>query len=111
MLLASGYIAGGTLCGLIIAFFAFLPEWFNGVDMLNLGLHIFGTKNAKGEGVEARRCGLGEGTLGRDVRAARDVPDLHRNSQDTTGGGRRVTGPEPGPVVGVFYERGVAGVG
>jgi uncharacterized oligopeptide transporter (OPT) family protein len=29
VLLASGYIAGGTLCGLIIAFFAFLPEWFN----------------------------------------------------------------------------------
>jgi uncharacterized oligopeptide transporter (OPT) family protein len=29
VLLASGYIAGGTLCGLIIAFFAFLPDWFN----------------------------------------------------------------------------------
>jgi uncharacterized oligopeptide transporter (OPT) family protein len=29
VLLASGYIAGGTLCGLIIAFFAFLPEAFN----------------------------------------------------------------------------------
>src|SRR5207249_5008873 len=26
VLLASGYIAGGTLCGLIIAFFAFLPD-------------------------------------------------------------------------------------
>ena len=29
VLLSSGYIAGGTLCGLIIAFFVFLPERFN----------------------------------------------------------------------------------
>jgi uncharacterized oligopeptide transporter (OPT) family protein len=29
VLLASGYIAGGTLCGLILAFFAFLPDAFN----------------------------------------------------------------------------------
>lgn len=29
VLLASGYIAGGTLCGLVLAFFAFLPEAFN----------------------------------------------------------------------------------
>jgi putative OPT family oligopeptide transporter len=29
VLLSSGYIAGGTLCGLIIAFFAFLPDAFN----------------------------------------------------------------------------------
>jgi putative OPT family oligopeptide transporter len=35
VLLASGYIAGGTLCGLIIAFFAFLPEWFNKALELN----------------------------------------------------------------------------
>jgi putative OPT family oligopeptide transporter len=34
VLLASGYIAGGTLCGLIIAFFAFLPDAFN--NALNL---------------------------------------------------------------------------
>jgi putative OPT family oligopeptide transporter len=38
VLLASGYIAGGTLCGLIIAFFAFLPDAFN--DALNLGRHL-----------------------------------------------------------------------
>jgi uncharacterized oligopeptide transporter (OPT) family protein len=38
VLLSSGYIAGGTLCGLIIAFFAFLPEKFN--DALNLGQHF-----------------------------------------------------------------------
>jgi putative OPT family oligopeptide transporter len=31
VLLSSGYIAGGTLCGLIIAFFAFLPDAFNKV--------------------------------------------------------------------------------
>jgi putative OPT family oligopeptide transporter len=29
VLLSSGYIAGGTLCGLIIAFFVFLPDGFN----------------------------------------------------------------------------------
>jgi uncharacterized oligopeptide transporter (OPT) family protein len=40
VLLASGYIAGGTLCGLIIAFFAFLPDAFN--EAINLGLHVFG---------------------------------------------------------------------
>jgi uncharacterized oligopeptide transporter (OPT) family protein len=40
VLLASGYIAGGTLCGLIIAFFAFLPDGFN--DAINLGAHFFG---------------------------------------------------------------------
>jgi hypothetical protein len=40
VLLASGYIAGGTLCGLIVAFFAFLPESFN--DAINLGMHWFG---------------------------------------------------------------------
>jgi uncharacterized oligopeptide transporter (OPT) family protein len=40
VLLSSGYIAGGTLCGLIIAFFAFLPEQFN--DALDLGLTFWG---------------------------------------------------------------------
>jgi hypothetical protein len=29
VLLSSGYIAGGTLAGLVIAFFVFLPESFN----------------------------------------------------------------------------------
>jgi uncharacterized oligopeptide transporter (OPT) family protein len=43
VLLASGYIAGGTLCGLVIAFFAFLPEQFN--NAMNLGLHVFGATN------------------------------------------------------------------
>lgn len=41
VLLACGYIAGGTLCGLVVAFFAFLPEAFN--DSLNLGRYLFGT--------------------------------------------------------------------
>ncbi len=35
VLLSSGYIAGGTLCGLILAFFAFLPEGFN--EVLKIG--------------------------------------------------------------------------
>lgn len=41
VLLASGYIAGGTLCGLIVAFFIFLGDSFN--ETINLGLHLFGT--------------------------------------------------------------------
>jgi uncharacterized oligopeptide transporter (OPT) family protein len=45
VLLASGYIAGGTLCGLIIAFFAFLPESFN--QALNFGYHLFASLNPK----------------------------------------------------------------
>lgn len=44
VLLASGYIAGGTLCGLIIAFFEFVPDL---KQFLNLGLHIFGELNQK----------------------------------------------------------------
>ncbi|MCK6456857.1 MAG: oligopeptide transporter, OPT family [Phycisphaerae bacterium] len=38
VLLASGYIAGGTLCGLIIAFFTFLPDGFN--KALDVGRHF-----------------------------------------------------------------------
>jgi putative OPT family oligopeptide transporter len=38
VLLSSGYIAGGTLCGLLLAFFAFLPDAFN--DALDLGKRL-----------------------------------------------------------------------
>jgi uncharacterized oligopeptide transporter (OPT) family protein len=38
VLLSSGYIAGGTLIGLILAFFQFLPESFN--RALDLGRHL-----------------------------------------------------------------------
>jgi OPT family oligopeptide transporter len=38
VLLSSGYIAGGTLCGLIIGFFAMLPKDFN--DALNFGQYL-----------------------------------------------------------------------
>jgi hypothetical protein len=47
VLLSSGYIAGGTLCGLIIAFFAFLPEAFNA--QLDLGTRFFGKEHGQGE--------------------------------------------------------------
>src|SRR5262249_47790820 len=46
VLLASGYIAGGTLCGLFIAFFAVLPESFN--RALALGRHFGPAWNAEG---------------------------------------------------------------
>ncbi|MBX9626345.1 MAG: OPT/YSL family transporter [Gemmataceae bacterium] len=39
VLLASGYIAGGTLCGLLIAFAAFSADL---TAALNVGLHLFG---------------------------------------------------------------------
>jgi hypothetical protein len=44
VLLSSGYIAGGTLCGLLIAFFAFVPDLR---DFVNIGQHIFGTPEWK----------------------------------------------------------------
>lgn len=45
VLLASGYIAGGTLCGLIVAFFTFAGEGFN--KALNLGYQFFAYTNEK----------------------------------------------------------------
>ncbi len=47
VLLSSGYIAGGTLCGLIVAFFAMMPETFN--NALNLGQYF-----GKGDSVADR---------------------------------------------------------
>ncbi|MFO0973833.1 MAG: oligopeptide transporter, OPT family [Phycisphaerae bacterium] len=38
VLLSSGYIAGGTLCGLIVTFFAFMPDGFN--RALDLGSRL-----------------------------------------------------------------------
>jgi putative OPT family oligopeptide transporter len=55
VLLSSGYIAGGTLCGLIIAFFAFLPEAFN--NTLDLGQYVGGAYS-KGETIEAKATAL-----------------------------------------------------
>jgi uncharacterized oligopeptide transporter (OPT) family protein len=49
VLLASGYIAGGTLCGLIVAFFTFL-DWL--VNVVNLGKRYFGEVNPKTGKVE-----------------------------------------------------------
>lgn len=48
VLLASGYIAGGTLCGLIVAFFAFSDEL---VAAVNLGAQLFGAVEASGKRV------------------------------------------------------------
>jgi putative OPT family oligopeptide transporter len=54
VLLSSGYIAGGTLVGLLIAFFAFLPAEFN--EALDLGRHLgsaYALKDALGPKVVA----------------------------------------------------------
>jgi len=56
VLLSSGYIAGGTLCGLVIAFFVFLPDWFN--KALNLGLQYFGEGYADGKAPAAKIAAL-----------------------------------------------------
>jgi uncharacterized oligopeptide transporter (OPT) family protein len=56
VLLSSGYIAGGTLCGLILAFFAFLPDAFN--KSLNLGGYWLGEEYAKGELPSAKIASL-----------------------------------------------------
>jgi uncharacterized oligopeptide transporter (OPT) family protein len=55
VLLSSGYIAGGTLCGLIIAFFAFLPDTFN--DALNVGRNL-GENYASGDAASAQIASL-----------------------------------------------------
>jgi len=46
VLLSSGYIAGGTLCGLVIAFFAFLPDAFN--KALDLSPYLGEAYNTEG---------------------------------------------------------------
>ena len=46
VLLASGYIAGGTLCGLLIAFASFSDEL---TQALNVGLRLFGVPNERGK--------------------------------------------------------------
>jgi len=56
VLLSSGYIAGGTLCGLIIGFFAMLPDAFN--EALNLGLRFFGKDYAEGKTEAAKIVGV-----------------------------------------------------
>jgi hypothetical protein len=47
VLLASGFIAGGTLIGLVLAFFVFLPDAFNA--SLNLGLQFISEEYVKEE--------------------------------------------------------------
>ncbi|HTU16575.1 MAG TPA: oligopeptide transporter, OPT family [Gemmataceae bacterium] len=56
VLLSSGYIAGGTLCGLIIAFFVFLPRAFT--NTLNLGSQYFGKPYAEGKTAAAKLVAL-----------------------------------------------------
>jgi putative OPT family oligopeptide transporter len=56
VLLSSGYIAGGTLCGLIVAFFVFLPDAFN--DALNLGGQYLGKAYAEGKVPDAKLVSL-----------------------------------------------------
>jgi putative OPT family oligopeptide transporter len=53
VLLASGYIAGGTLIGLIVAFFVFLGKTFT--DALDIGRHLgkYGKEGADGQKIVA----------------------------------------------------------
>ena len=85
VLLASGYIAGGTLCGLIVAFFAFLPDSFN--ETLNLGLHLFGSRESEDrqDRLEAGRGTRRDDRRGRRVRSPGGVSGLHRQPQGEDG--------------------------
>jgi hypothetical protein len=56
VLLSSGYIAGGTLCGLLLGFVAMLP-WEGVMKALNLGRH-FGEAYAEGEAVSGKVISL-----------------------------------------------------
>jgi uncharacterized oligopeptide transporter (OPT) family protein len=69
VLLASGFIAGGTLCGLIVAFFAFLPDSFN--KTINLGYHLFAEPTVASWDRESNGIALkldfGKDTAGKDT--------------------------------------------
>ncbi len=56
VLLSSGYIAGGTLCGLVIAFFAFLPDTFN--RFIDVGRHIWGGDEGLENALESKMLSL-----------------------------------------------------
>jgi putative OPT family oligopeptide transporter len=57
VLMSSGYIAGGTLCGLLIGFMVMLiPEWI--MKGLNVGGLLFGKDYAGGETVEGKVVAL-----------------------------------------------------
>jgi putative OPT family oligopeptide transporter len=53
VLLASGYIAGGTLCGLLYGFLVMLLPG-NAIDVLKIGQHLFGKDYAGGEELAAK---------------------------------------------------------
>ena len=56
VLLSSGYIAGGTLCGLVIAFFTFLPTASTDALMWSHNRFLYRTKRRGSEG-ENRESG------------------------------------------------------
>jgi putative OPT family oligopeptide transporter len=67
VLLASGYIAGGTLCGLIVAFFTFLPDNFN--KTLNMSVPL-GESRADAERVAKAVAGAANPQEADDVRTS-----------------------------------------
>jgi uncharacterized oligopeptide transporter (OPT) family protein len=56
VLLASGYIAGGTLCGLVLAFCVFLGDEF--VEAMKFGEHMLGKAFVEGETVNGKLTSL-----------------------------------------------------
>ncbi len=95
VLLSSGYIAGGTLCGLVIAFFVFLPDSFN--QTLDLSRFLGDGIRAKGA-AEPKRVALlmfldsgGRVVVGRSAQGARggrcgrDIESLFRLAATRSG--------------------------
>jgi putative OPT family oligopeptide transporter len=57
VLMSSGYIAGGTLCGLLIGFFV-MAVGTDGAQILNMGHHWFGKEYGEGEEMAAKIVAL-----------------------------------------------------
>ena len=97
VLLSSGYIAGGTLIGLVIAFFAFLPKSFN--DALDLSKYLGSAYTAEDA--------LGPKVIALITFGVLAVILFVIGSRKSPEAGGEHAGPEPGPEgdEGIFRRR------
>ena len=97
VLLSSGYIAGGTLIGLVIAFFAFLPKSFN--DALDLSKYLGSAYSAEDA--------TGPKVVALITFAVLAIVLFVIGSRESPEAGGEHLGPEPGPEgdEGIFRRR------